>query len=341
MQIRGTYGDRGTDTSGMTETTAPTVQLPRQRGSVTIRAGGLHEDLDALHEGDPLWWGKDFVADRVRSIPPGTPHLMLIGELDGVPVADAFHIGKGAAQNGYALSGIYVLPHARGRGVGRALADLLSEASASHGLPGTADNVHELDETSMVAARRLGYEVLGHHRESVLDLDALDEDVARAAVDRAVRAGFELRPLPLDADEDDWHQVYDVAVETWADAPDAEGSTEPIPYSVFRGFLPDPSYVLLAHRDGRPVGMTCVMDRAKDDALNTFFTGVSRDARGAGLSTALKARHALDMKARGHHRLYTQNMDQNVPILAANDRLGFTVEPGYYAVGRPVAPPAG
>ena len=30
-------------------------------------------------------------------------------------------------------------------------------------------------------------------------------------------------------------------------------------------------------------------------------------------------------------------MDQNAPILAANDRLGFTVVPGYYAVGRAVA----
>jgi hypothetical protein len=84
------------------------------------------------------------------------------------------------------------------------------------------------------------------------------------------------------------------------------------------------------------VGLTCVMDRAKDEALNTFFTGVLSSARGAGLSTALKAQHALDMRARGHHRLYTQNMDQNVPILAANDRLGFSVVPGYYAVGRPV-----
>ena len=84
--------------------------------------------------------------------------------------------------------------------------------------------------------------------------------------------------------------------------------------------------------------MTCVMDRAKDDALNTFFTGVAREARGPGLSTALKAQHALADAGRGHHRIYTQNMDQNAPILAANDRLGFTVEPGYYAVGRPVGP---
>ena len=70
--------------------------------------------------------------------------------------------------------------------------------------------------------------------------------------------------------------------------------------------------------------MTSVMDRKKDEALNTFFTGVRAEARGAGLSTALKARHALAMRALGHHRIYTQNMDQNAPILAANDRLGFT-----------------
>ena len=82
--------------------------------------------------------------------------------------------------------------------------------------------------------------------------------------------------------------------------------------------------------------MTSVMDRVKDRALNTFFTGVLRDGRGRGLSTALKAKHALQMRAAGHHRIYTQNMDQNAPILAANDRLGFTIEPGYYAVGRPV-----
>jgi hypothetical protein len=59
------------------------------------------------------------------------------------------------------------------------------------------------------------------------------------------------------------------------------------------------------------------------------------------LSTALKAQHAVLMRAAGHHKIYTQNMDQNAPILAANDRLGFTVVPGFYAVGRPVTSRAG
>ena len=325
----------------MAETTAPPIVLPRQRGSVTVRPGGLHEDLDALHEGDPLWWGKDFVVDRVRSMPPDTPHLMFIGELDGEPVADGFFIGKAAAQKGFALSGVYVLPRARRRGVGRAMAEVLADATASCGLPGFADSVHEQDEASLAAAARLGYQVVGHHRESLLDLDTLDEAVARASVDRAEAAGVVLRPLPDDADETDWRQAYDLAIEAWKDAPDAEGSTDPLPYSVFRGFFPAPSYVLLAWAGDQAVGMTSVMDRVKDRALNTFFTGVLRDGRGRGLSTALKAKHALLMRAAGHHRIYTQNMDQNAPILAANDRLGFTIEPGYYAVGRPLAPGEG
>jgi GNAT superfamily N-acetyltransferase len=284
----------------MAETTAPPIVLPRQRGSVTVRPGGLHEDLDALHEGDPLWWG------------------------------------KGIAQNGFAAGGVYVLPRARRRGVGRVVADVLADATAAYGLPGLADSVHALDEASLAASARLGYQVVGHHRESVLDLDTLDETASQTSVAQAEQAGFALRPLPDDADEAAWREVYDLAVETWRDAPDAEGSDEVLPYSVFRGFLPEPSYVLLAFRDGRPVGMTAVLDRAKDEALNTFFTGVRQGARGEGLATALKAQHALTMRARGHHRIFTQNMDQNAPILAANDRLGFSVVPGYYAVGRPV-----
>jgi GNAT superfamily N-acetyltransferase len=271
-------------------------------------------------------------------MPPETPHLMLIGELNGEPVADAFLIGKGISQNGYAMGGVYVLPRARRHGVGRVVADLLAEATAAYGLPGVSDSVHALDEDSLAASTRLGYQVMGHHRESLLDLDTLDETAAQASVTRAEQAGFALRPLPADADDAAWREVYDLTVETWRDAPDAEGSDEVLPYSVFRGFLPEPSYVLLAWREGRPVGMTAVMDRAKDQALNTFFTGVRAGSRGAGLATALKAQHALTMRALGHHRIYTQNMDQNAHILAANDRLGFTVVPGFYAVGRAVTP---
>jgi GNAT superfamily N-acetyltransferase len=324
-------------TPGMSDMTFP-VPLPRQRGPVTVRFGSLDEDLDSVHEGDLLWWGRDFVAERVASIPPGVPYAILVAELEGRLVADSFVVGRGVAQNGYAMGGIYVHPQARRRGVGSAMVDALADATAAWGLPGFAGQTHELDADALAAAERMGFERMGHHRESVLDLDSLDVEAAEAAAARAAGAGVELRPLPDDVDDAYWQQLYDEVVEpTWRDAPDSEGA-EAMPLQVLRAFFPHPYYVLVAWAGDRPVGVTAVMDRAKDDALNTMFTGVVAGSRGTGLSTALKARHALDMKARGHHRLFTQNMDQNAPILAANDRLGFTVVPGFFAMGCPVPP---
>ncbi len=55
------------------------------------------------------------------------------------------------------------------------------------------------------------------------------------------------------------------------------------------------------------------------------------------------ARHAQLMRDAGHRRLYTQNMDQNKRILAANDRRRFRVESGYLDVAYdlPENPPRG
>jgi predicted GNAT family acetyltransferase len=67
--------------------------------------------------------------------------------------------------------------------------------------------------------------------------------------------------------------------------------------------------------------------------MNTFFTGVHPDHRGRGLSTALKATHAQKLRDAGWRELWTQNMETNTQILAANDRLGFTRVGGYVDMG--------
>jgi len=318
----------------MSATHVPDLGLPRHKGSVTVRRGGLDDDLDRIHEGDPLWWGKEFLAERVRSMPPDTPHLMFIGELAGEPVADASIIGRPIRARGFAAANVYVLPRARGHGVGRALVQMLAEATQALDLPGFSTSAHEDDQHSVDVARHWGFEVAGHHRESVLDLDALDQTVVHASIRRAEESGVRIEAVREDADDAAWQQVYQTLCASWLDAPDSVGSGETMPYSVFRGFLPDSSYVLLAWRDGVPVGITALSDRAKDQALNTFFTGVSASARGLGVATALKASHAWAMRARGQHRIFTQNMDQNAPILAANDRLGFRVVTGFYDLAR-------
>jgi GNAT superfamily N-acetyltransferase len=90
---------------------------------------------------------------------------------------------------------------------------------------------------------------------------------------------------------------------------------------------------LTARDGGTTIGFTSVVPRAGDpEATNTFFTGVHPAARGRGLAASMKARHALVMADRGIKRVYTQNMDGNEPILAANRSLGFRPHGGYVDV---------
>ena len=52
--------------------------------------------------------GRHRAAGRIASSSPGTPYTMLVGELDGRPVADAFILGLGIKAQGYAMADLYV-----------------------------------------------------------------------------------------------------------------------------------------------------------------------------------------------------------------------------------------
>ena len=314
----------------MATTHVPQVPLPRTHGPVTVRPGGLDEDLDALNAGNPFWWGKDFIVERIESSPPEDPWFILVGELDGLPVAYGFLLAKGVEAGGRAMADLWVLPGARGHGVGRALLDVMSAEAGTRGLPGLLSSVRDVDESSIAAVRALGCREIGHHRESVLDLDTVDDAAVAGLVHRVEQAGVVLEPLAPDTSEDEWRRVYELVDTLWADTPDADGATDSMPYEVWRPFFTSPDYVLVARRDGVPVAADMLMDRTKDDALNIMLIAVAPEARGLGLAAALMGRHAQLMRDAGHRRLYTQNMDQNTRILAANDRVGFRVESGFY-----------
>jgi len=311
-------------------THAPHVPLPRTHGPVTVRPGGLDEDLDALNAGNPFWWGKDFMVERIESSPPEDAWFILVGELDGLPVAYGFLLAKGVEAGGRAMADLWVLPEARGHGVGRALLDVMSAETGARGLPGLLSSVRDVDESSIAAVRALGCSEIGHHRESVLDLDTVDDAAVAGLVHRVEQAGVVLEPLGPDTSEDEWRRVYELVDTLWADTPDAEGASDSMPYEVWRPFFTSPDYVLVARRDGVPVAADMLMDRTKDDALNIMLIAVAPEARGLGLAAALMGRHAQLMRDAGHRRLYTQNMDQNTRILAANDRVGFRAESGFY-----------
>ena len=141
--------------------------------------------------------------------------------------------------------GVYVLPRARRRGVGRAISRRAGRRERCHGLPGTADSVHELDEASLAAAAPAGLRGDGSPPRVAARPRHPRRRGAEASVERAearrVRAATAARRRGRGGLAGSSTTSPSRPGRT---RPDAEGSTEQLPYSVFRGFLPDPSYVL-------------------------------------------------------------------------------------------------
>jgi GNAT superfamily N-acetyltransferase len=138
--------------------------------------------------------------------------------------------------------------------------------------------------------------------------------------------GLDLHTLAPDADEDAWRDFAAVHDRLSEDTPDRAAGSEPASYDVVRAFLAEPWQVMGAWDGDEMAGFTAVSIRDAGPArvLNTHLTGVLPDFRGRGIATALKAAHAVALYRAGWKRIRTQNMDGNVPILAANKTLGFT-----------------
>jgi GNAT superfamily N-acetyltransferase len=279
------------------------------------------DDLVGLGAGYAFGWLTRSWFDMAASSSDIELHAFT-GLLDGEPVGYAVCTPQPFARDGNGVGAVHVLAEHRRRGVGGAL-----RAAVLDVVRGRAPGIqwqHDADDPDAVAtAAAWGVDRVGKHRESYLDLTTLDRErfEGLARVD-----GIELVPLRA-LDDAGWQELWEYSREREADAPDNEGGTEPLPLEVFRAMLGESWMLVTAEAEGRLLGLTYVVHRSGTDrTCNTWFTGVSPEARGRGLATALKARQAIGMADVGVERLYTQNMEGNDPILRANATLGF--QPG-------------
>lgn len=317
--------------------------LPAQRartgaiGRVGVNRIEPDDDLDALNAGNPLWPGADFVRNRVTTMPPGTAVALFAGALDGRRCGYAAAVCVGGYPGGYAIGSVWVEAAARDAGVGGSLHDAVLATVREAGLPGVGFQVSDDDDRSLAVARGWGCSPHGQHFESVLELGGLSDATVEAALSSLEQHGVELRPLALeDASEEEWRAAYDFLADRFNEAPDCDEESHRLPYGLFRGFVSLPWWVLQARCGERVVGVTAVTAHKEDHALHTWFTGVEPHHRGLGISTALKAVHARMMREHGYRRLFTENMEVNAPILAANERLGFRRLRGYYVLLAPI-----
>lgn len=297
--------------------------------TITVRAMTEDDDLDHLDEDNPLHSFTVMYRDMGRS---GMEMHWFVGELDGKPVGMIGVCPLPVAAGGFGAGVVSVRAEARRRGVGRVLRRAVEE-SARGRVPGVLYAFQEGTADSEAAVAAWELTPSERHHESVLHLRAIDRGsfAARAEVD-----GLLIAELPSFAEisDDEWRELHAFTQERFREAPDSADGGGLLPYEAFRGLLEEPWMMVTAREDGVFVGITFVARRGVD--MNTFFTGVSETGRRRGIAGAMKAAQALAMAERGVARLYTQNMQGNEPILAANRSMGFVPNSTYADVTVPL-----
>lgn len=290
------------------------------------------DDISHLLAGDPFAWLVSQWFELHAAMPDYTM-LRWVAEDDGALVGYAVAFPHPFATDGYGVATMFVAPAHRRRGTGSAFRELVRDGLRGR-VPGVLYQHAEgaPDTTAVVAAWQLTES--GRHLESVLDLTAYD----RSRFERLADVdGITFGSHRSDLDDAGWARLHAFLTERHADAPDAGDGGEFLPLGAFRQIVAEPWMLATAEREGELVGITFVGRRpGSTTETNTWFTGVSPEARGLGLATALKAHQAIGMADAGIARLYTQNMDGNEPILRANARLGFTPAFRYVDVTEPI-----
>ncbi|WP_291431559.1 GNAT family N-acetyltransferase [Deinococcus sp.] len=183
---------------------------------------------------------------------------------------------------------------------------------------------------------------------SVLDLRSVDFAAFADEEARALASGVRVVSLAdLTAPASDpWdtqpREHYELIRALLTDVPSA-APVQVWPFEVWRMRMPqrelDPRGVMIAVApDGTWVGTSQLAQTlpAQPGHLHNGLTGVRREWRGRGLGLALKLAAARAALARGFTHSHTGNHTGNTPMLAINDRLGFTREAATVTLKREV-----
>lgn len=206
---------------------------------------------------------------------------------------------------------VMVRPAHRRAGTGRALLDAVMAEAAASGKP-RAVSIVEDDDDSRIACGRWGFTVTRSFQKAMVD----PRSVAAAG---PAPEGVTVVPLDEVGPEQVWQAHQQVARD------DPSGLTLPMPWENWLSDWSDPrarpdlGRAVLVDGDLAAYSMLGTAgDRAWSD-----MTGTLRQHRGRGLAFLAK-QHTLHAAARaGITRSMTGNDDENLPMLAVNQRLGY------------------
>jgi GNAT superfamily N-acetyltransferase len=286
-------------------------------GVVVVRAAQVSHAEDIVEVGrlvDPtaLSNAEMFRALLERGDPPTTQRLVALSEARVVAWSPS-----GLYQSGSAWFSIVVHPEFRNRGIGTAIYDHVEERLRLSGADSLATSPTDEAGRSFLIER--GFELSGTVRASEID----PRTVAAPA---ETPVGCEVVSL-RDAFGDP-EPLFDLYSEARADVPSlaprpewsfAEWRSETLDHPLIDL---DASVVVL--ESGEPVALAWLYSDRDGRRAETLMAATRRERRGRGFATLAKIESTRRAAALGITRILTGNDTGNEPMLAINDKLGFT-----------------
>ncbi|WP_433792425.1 GNAT family N-acetyltransferase [Actinoplanes sp. CA-252034] len=246
--------------------------------------------------------------------PPGGNRIHLLAERDGeiIGLVSAFRDTR-SADAGFGRIALQVHPRRRGRGIGSAL---LTEAITHLRSIGVCRASSWAAPEAVGFARAHGFEPSREMRFSALDLTGFGDRPFLPAP-----AGIQMVRLRELAEK----ALYEADVAAATDEP-GETPPQPTPYPLWRyeiwdepGLDRDASTAAVA--DGEIVSFSLVL--RDGDRMWSDMTATVPAHRGRGLAHLVKTAALRRAAASGVRTAYTSNDEENAPMLAVNNRLGY------------------
>lgn len=268
--------------------------------------------------------------------------LRLVAEEDGVLVGgvETGHRPSRFHPDRYSFE-VWVAPDRRRRGHGSALYEAALAALRERNALAATGGVKESMADGVEFMRRRGWVEVKRDWESRLQVAGFDFKKFASAETRMLAEGIRITTLAEEAAGDPEAERrafalvdvlrYDVPAtdpatpETFEEWRAAHGSGSP-------SFLDDAFFIAI-DRDGRWLGMSN-LEKSLEDPTFVWqgLTGVLRDARGRGIAMALKLRTVAYAQKMGVDHIKTWNDQQNRPMLAINEAMGFEKQPAWIAL---------
>ncbi|MCX5971722.1 MAG: GNAT family N-acetyltransferase [Coprothermobacterota bacterium] len=234
---------------------------------------------------------------------------------------------------------VQVLPSCQRQGIGSSLHELLLGILGKREALSARSWTHSTHTQALDFLQHRGFVEDMRSWDSTLEVKDFDFTPYQGVTEKLEAEGFHIRTFrQLKEDPQRNRKIYDLVSEFVEDIPFPEQATSFSP-EYFESWFQDPALLpdgyLLMVQGERYVGLSDLWTvSGQPDRLRQGLTGVRRDCRHKGIALALKLTGIRFCQAYGASRITTSNEIHNQPMLALNERLGFTKQAAWLSMNK-------